>query len=106
MANHGLHHGVQLVLLLLCAQKHCLLTTGVQVEGKDAAKLESLKARLAKEQREYLNMLKSKAFSDRSRYTFCYAAAAKQIEVRFLSSLVPDAVQCNAVLCCAVLCGK
>lgn len=56
-------------------------TAGVQLEGQDAAKLASLKARLAQEQAEYARQLRSRAFSDRSRYTFCDPAAGKHIAV-------------------------
>jgi len=51
------------------------------LEGKDAGKFESLKARMANEQQEYLKQLRSKAFVDRHRYTSCYPEAAHQIEV-------------------------
>ena len=53
----------------------------VHLEGKDAGKFESLKARMANEQREYLKQLRSKAFVDRYRYTSCHPQATHQIEV-------------------------
>jgi len=53
----------------------------VRLEGKDAGKFESLKARMGNEQREYLKQLRSKAFADRHRYTSCHPEAAHQIQV-------------------------
>jgi len=53
----------------------------VRLEGKDAGKFESLKARMENEQREYLKQLRSKAFADRHRYTSCHPEAAHQIQV-------------------------
>ncbi|DBA66882.1 TPA: hypothetical protein ACH3X2_002010 [Trebouxia sp. C0005] len=52
----------------------------VHLEGKDAGKFESLQARMANEQQEYLKRLRSKAFTDRQRYTSCHPEAAHQIE--------------------------
>lgn len=57
----------------------------VHLEGKDAGKFESLKARMGNEQREYLKQLRSKAFADRHRYTYCYPEAAHQIQVLILT---------------------
>ena len=54
---------------------------GVHLEGKDAAKFESLRARMANEQQDYLKVLRTKAFADHARYTSCHALAAQQIEV-------------------------
>ena len=54
----------------------------MQLEGQDAAKYASLSERLALEQQEYLRQLKSKAFSDRQRYTHYSEEASQQVEVR------------------------
>ena len=59
----------------------CSGVADVHLEGKDAGKFESLKARMGNEQREYLKQLRSKAFTDRRRYTSCHPEAAHQIEV-------------------------
>jgi len=53
----------------------------VHLEGKDASKFESFRARMANEQKEYLKVLRSKAFADPTRYTSCHQLAAQQIEV-------------------------
>ncbi|KAL0044761.1 hypothetical protein WJX82_008644 [Trebouxia sp. C0006] len=57
----------------------------VRLEGKDAGKFESLKARMENEQREYLKQLRSKAFADRHRYTSCHPEAAHQIQAELLA---------------------
>ncbi len=66
---------------VLCVPVQWSGVADVHLEGKDAGKFESLKARMANEQREYLKQLRSKAFADRHRYTSCHPEAAHQIEV-------------------------
>lgn len=51
------------------------------LQDKDKAKYDSLKARMQNEQQEFLRKLRSKAFSDHTRYTGCHKQAADQIEV-------------------------
>ncbi len=66
---------------VLCVPLQWSGVADVHLEGKDAGKFESLKARMANEQQEYLKQLRSKAFVDRHRYTSCHPEAAHQIEV-------------------------
>ncbi|KAL0032885.1 hypothetical protein WJX77_004910 [Trebouxia sp. C0004] len=65
---------------------------GVHLEGKDAGRFDSLKARMAIEQREYLKQLRLKAFVDPHRYTSCHPEAAHQIEAELAAqrNLVQD----------------
>ena len=51
------------------------------LQDKDKAKYDSLKARMQNEQKEFLRQLRSKAFADHTRYTGCHKQAADQIEV-------------------------